>query len=157
MYAITIKYQKGTSNWMGIWHPEKFYVTSCDFCCMISQEMFEEFVVEELEEELKFLDASIFHLDGPGALKYLDRLLQMEHLKGIQWVYGAGAPPAPEWLDVLEKIQNAGKLIQMDVDAKDLQFMMEHTKPEGVMFKVFTDSIREAKELESMVQKYKRK
>ena len=28
---ITERYQKGTSNWMGVWHPGRQYVTSCDF------------------------------------------------------------------------------------------------------------------------------
>lgn len=59
---------------------------------MISTQMYEELVVGELLEELDFLDASIYHLDGPDALKHLDRLLAIDKLKGIQWVYGAGQP-----------------------------------------------------------------
>jgi hypothetical protein len=32
---------------------------------------------------------SLFHLDGPGALKHLDSLLELDALDGIQWVSGA--------------------------------------------------------------------
>jgi hypothetical protein len=47
-YGITRKNLSGTSNWMGVWHPGKWYVTSCDFICLISKEMFNEFVLPEL-------------------------------------------------------------------------------------------------------------
>jgi hypothetical protein len=87
---ITCRYQEGTTNWVGIWYPGRWYVTSCDFICMISGDMFEELVLEEPEAELDFLDAGIFHLDGPGALRHLDRLFEIKQLKGIQWVYGPG-------------------------------------------------------------------
>ncbi|AUS96056.1 trimethylamine corrinoid protein 2 [Clostridium thermosuccinogenes] len=154
---ITTKYQKGTTNWMGIWHPKRWYVTSCDFCCMISTDMFEDLFMEELEKELDFLDASIFHLDGPGALRHLDRLLQIEKLKGIQWVYGAGQPTASHWLEVLKKIQNAGKLIQVAVEPQELDVMLENLAPEGVMYVINADSEDQAKELMKKAEQYKRK
>lgn len=145
---------KGSTNWMGIWHPERWYVTSCDFSCMISLDMFEELVIEELEEELKFLDASVFHLDGPGAQKHLDRLLQIERLKGVQWVYDAGQPVAAHWLDVLKKIQGAGKCAQINVDPNELHILLENIEPEGMMYLVYAKSEEEARNLEKMVDDY---
>lgn len=136
LYSITRKNIEGTSTWMGIWHPNKCYPVSSDFICMISQEMFKDFILEELEEEIAFLDASIFHLDGPGALKHLDALLQIPGLDGIQWVYGAGQPTAVHWIPVLKKIQEAGKLIQVYVEPSDLPVLLEELKPEGVMYVV---------------------
>ncbi|MGI5958832.1 MAG: hypothetical protein ACOX60_05400 [Massiliimalia sp.] len=157
LYQMTTKYQKGTSNWMGIWHPERWYVTSCDFCCMVSEDMFEDLIVKELEQEVDFLDASIYHLDGPGALKHLDRLLQIKKLKGIQWVYGAGQPSASHWLEVLHKIHNAGKLIQVNVEPQELKFMLENFPCEGVMYNVFSDNEDEARQLTEMVERFGRK
>lgn len=154
MYQITTRYQKGSSNWMGVYHPGRWYVTSCDFCCLISPEMFEEFIVEELEEELDFLDASIFHLDGPGALKHLDRLLKIPKLDGVQWVYGAGAPTASHWVPVIEKIQKAGKTVVIEVMPGELEFMLEHVNPQGVLFQVKASSVEEAVELERLAAKY---
>ena len=151
MYQITTKYQTGSSNWMGIWHPKRWYVTSCDFCCMISPEMFEELIIPELMKELQFLDQSIFHLDGCGALKHLDRLLQIKELDGIQWVYGAGAPTASHWIETINKIQDAGKLVHIEVLPGELQFMLEHVKPEGVLLKVNASSEAEARALEELV------
>ncbi len=71
---ITTRYQRGSTNWMSVWHPDRWYVTSCDFAALISNAMFNELILEELLAELDFLDASIFHLDGPDALRHLDTL-----------------------------------------------------------------------------------
>ena len=131
--AAILKAQRGTSCWMGVWHPSKrWYVTSDDFAALISHEDFERFVVPHVEAELDYLDASIFHLDGPDALRHLDRLLAMPKLCGIQWVYGAGQPTARHWPEVLKKIQAAGKLIVIPVAPEDVAPLCELLEPEGV-------------------------
>lgn len=139
LYKITTSKQKGSSNWMGIWHPGKWYVTSCDFMGMISGEMYREFVEPELLAELDWLEASIFHLDGPGALRHLDELLKIPTLNGVQWVYGAGQPTAAYWIPVLKKIQNAGKLIHIRAVPADLDTLLEELKPEGLMLQIVPD------------------
>ncbi len=163
LYRITTKKQPGSSNWMGIWHPNKWYVTSCDFMGMISKDMYKEFVEEELLMEINWLDASIFHLDGPGALRHLDSLLEIGNLKGVQWVYGAGQPTAAHWIDVLKKIQNAGKLIQISAYPSDIKPLLEQLKPEGLMLNIYPDSDlgrefteQEAKDIISMIEKFKK-
>lgn len=147
LYNITSKNMKGTSNWMGVWHPEKWYVSSSDFICMISPDMFSEFIMPELLAELEWLDASIFHLDGPGALKHLDTLLEIPNLNGIQWVQGAGQPPVSQWIPVLKKIQDAGKLIQVNIEAQELDVLMDNLKPEGVLYSTSCPSEQDAKDL----------
>lgn len=136
LYALTTRYQKGSSHWMNLWHPGKWYNTSCDFACMVSGDMFDEFILPEILEELKLVDASIFHLDGPGALKHLDKLLQIPNLNGIQWVYGAGQPTARHWIPVLKKIQAAGKCIHIDVTHEDLDTLLSELKPEGLYMNI---------------------
>lgn len=157
LYALTTSFQKGSTNWMGIWHESRWYPTCCDFSCMISEQMYEELVVEELVEELKFLDASIYHLDGPDALKHLDRLLKIDALKGIQWVYGAGQPTASHWLEVLRRIQDAGKMIQIDVRPEELEVMLENLRPEGVMYTINANSQEDAEELLRIASGYRKK
>jgi len=160
LYKITTKNLAGTSNWANIWHPGRWYITSTDFICLISPAMFDEFVLPELEMELEWLEASIFHLDGPGALKHLDRLLELPKLKGIQWVYGAGQPSASHWIPILKKIQEKGRLIQVEVKAGELGVMLEALKPEGVFYMISNDSPgsggafteEEAKDIMKMVE-----
>lgn len=157
LYDITTKYQEGSTNWMGVWHPKKWYVTSSDFSCMISKDMYKEFVLPELLEELNYLDASIYHLDGPGALKHLDTLLDMEKLNGIQWVYGAGQPTASHWIPVLKKIQEAGKLIHINIVPEDLDVLLEEIKPEGVLYDLGCSSEEEARAILKKVENYRKR
>lgn len=148
------KKQEGSTNWMGIWHPEKnWYVTSSDFSCLISKANFEEHVIPGLEEELDKLPASIYHLDGPGALHHLDRLLELEKLNGIQWVQGAGAPPAQEWIQVYKKIQKAGKCIQAHCEPEDIEPLCKELEPEGVHLICYAKTEQEAKDLIALAEK----
>ena len=41
--AITQRYVRGVSNWMGLYKKDPWYVTSSDFICMISEESFEAY------------------------------------------------------------------------------------------------------------------
>lgn len=136
LYGLTTKYQEGSSCWMELWHPGKWYVPSCDFSCMISPEQYEELIVEEITKETEFLDASIYHLDGPDALRHLDRILQIPKLNGVQWVYGAGQPGATHWLPEIRRIQAAGKCVVIEVSAEELGVMLEEVPPEGVFYHV---------------------
>lgn len=145
--GITVRYLPGTTNWMKIWHPGKWYVTSCDFICMISEEMFTEFVLPELTAELKWLDASIFHLDGPGALRHLDALLDIHELKGIQWVPGASRPGPAHWIDVLKKIQDAGKIIHIGISPEEIDTVLENLRPEGLFLGIRCKTEQDAKDI----------
>jgi hypothetical protein len=109
------------------------YPVSCDFICMVSPAMFQAAILPAIEGETRYLEHSIFHLDGPGALKHLDALLALPRLDAIQWVYGAGSGPARKWIDVYRRVQAAGKGIQLMADGlADAQAVAEHLRPEGV-------------------------
>lgn len=125
--------QSGSTNWMGIWHPSKnWYVTSCDFSCLISDSDFDKYVLPSLKSELEYLDASMYHLDGPGALRHIDKLLALDNLHGIQWVYGAGATTAKDWTELMKKIQDAGKAIQVYCNPQDADDVCSALRPEGL-------------------------
>jgi len=125
------------TTWTPVLHNDRSYVTSCDFICMISPEMFQRTILPSLVEEMRFLERNIFHLDGPGALKHLDALLEVEELDGVQWIYGAGNGPAARWTDVHRKCQSAGKCVQVCcVDIPDALAVMEHLRPEGAWLDV---------------------
>lgn len=151
--TITEAYQKGTSNWMGVWHPGRQYVTSCDFATMISPAAFQELCLKELQEELKYLDASIFHMDGPGVMRHVDTILQQQNLKGVQWVYGAGQPTAAHWLDLLHKIQEAGKMVHIDAYPSDVPLLLKELRPEGLLINLVGATMQEAQELEELARR----
>lgn len=105
----------GYTCWTPIFSETPYYMLQCDFAYMIGPEMFDRFVVPELQASCRRLDHAFFHLDGPGMLPHLDSLLKIPELKGIQWVPGAGAPDIRQWPEVYRKIHAAGKRIQVAV------------------------------------------
>lgn len=133
LFRITQKYQTGTANWMSLYNEKPWYVTSSDFICMVSEDHFEELILPEIIEEARYLNGqTIFHLDGPGALRHLDRLLEVPEIHGIQWVYGAGQPSACHWMPVLKKIQAAGKAINILLEPEDIEPIFTELKPQGL-------------------------
>ena len=109
------------------------YYVSCDFICMISPAMFAETILPSIEWETRRLHRSIFHLDGPGALKHLDALLAIPELDAIQWTYGAGAGKAGDWIDVYRHVQQAGKCVEVQAgDLDDARAVMAQLRPEGI-------------------------
>lgn len=122
-------------TWIPAPHAGKMYVTNCDFICMISPEMLAESLWPSILREMRYLDRNIFHLDGPGALMHLDRLLATEELDGLQWVYGAGNEPISRWIDVYKRAQAAGKCLQLTCENMDEAWKLtDHLRPEGCWF-----------------------
>ncbi len=101
------------ANWTRIVSTRRHYVPSNDFSCMISPAMFNETFLPGLRLECRHLERSLYHLDGPDALRHLDALLGIPELSALQWVPGAGRGPASRWMAVYRRAQDAGKAIQI--------------------------------------------
>ncbi len=108
---------RGTTCWSPIWSRGTTYMLQCDFSYMISPAMFERFVMPDLVACCEHLDHAFYHLDGKGEIPHLDLLLSIERLRGIQWIPGDGQPPPEEWLPLLKRIRDGGKLCQLFVTA----------------------------------------
>lgn len=119
-------------SWMSFCSRRKWAIPSNDFSCMISKEMFDETFLPGVIQECRHMEANIYHLDGPNALRHLDSLLAIKELQAIQWVYGAGKGQACDWLDVYRKCQAAGKGLLLDIGVEELDFVIENLKPEGL-------------------------
>jgi hypothetical protein len=105
---------QGTSNWTMGWSDQCFMcIGHNDVTCMISPELFDRFCFDDTRECSARADINIYHLDGPGQISHLDRLLSIDSLNCIQWIQGAGSPPPSQWLDLLERIQASGKSVQV--------------------------------------------
>jgi hypothetical protein len=114
-YDLVAQSNRGTSCWAPLWFPGKGYMLQSDFAYMISPAMFERLVMPDLTACCDALDYAFYHLDGKGQIKHLNMLLSIERLRGIQWVPGDGAPPPEQWLPLLKRIRDAGKLCQVYV------------------------------------------
>lgn len=120
--SITKNINPGYSSWSRIFSCMPHYTLQCDFCFMISPDMFDKFVKPELVATSERLTNVFYHLDGPGQLVHLDSLLDIASIHGIQWVPGAGQADVTGWSEVYQKITNAGKLIHISSNMADDPF-----------------------------------
>ncbi len=114
----------------------RFHIPSNDFSCMISEEMFRELFLPGLVRECAHMDRNCYHLDGPGALRHLDALLEVPTIHAIQWVYGAGGGRWHDWIPVYQKIQDRGRAMILYANADDLDGVFDVLRPEGVFLSV---------------------
>jgi 5-methyltetrahydrofolate--homocysteine methyltransferase len=106
---------RGTTTWAPLWTTGRTYMLQSDFCYMISPAMFERFVLPDLKAICDTLDYAFYHLDGKWEIPHLDMLLGLERLHGIQWIPGDGNPSPDQWLPLLKRIRDGGKLCQVFV------------------------------------------
>lgn len=160
------RYMEGVTAWMGLWCEKRWYPLQCDFCAMISTEMFDEFVKPSLQRAAKHLDYAIYHLDGPGQIRHLDSLMEIEGITGIQCVPGSTLfrntgefyPTYcnSTWIPVLKKIQEKGKnLVLTEVHPAELDELMEVLSPKGLYIAMSGKTEDEAKALLKKVEAWK--
>lgn len=134
---------QGYTIWAPFYCADKtMYLLQSDFSYMISPKMFERFVIPDLERCCEVMDIPFYHLDGKGQLPHLDLVLSLEDLQGVQWVPGEGQPEANEWPEVLSRIRDSGKFVQIALSLKgalDLKkkipldgFIIDVAIPEGM-------------------------
>ena len=120
------------TSWLEMASYGKYYIPSNDFSAMISTKMYREFFLPGIIAECQFLDRSIYHLDGPGALRHLDTILEIPELDAVQWVPGAGREIFSKWIQIYQKIQAAEKGILVYCELRDLELVMTSLSPRGL-------------------------
>jgi len=128
------------ASWLPITSEKTMYTPSNDFSCMISKEMFDEFFLDDIAAECRYYGNSIYHLDGPGAIRHLNSLLAIPELNAIQWVPGAGRGECARWIDLYKRIQSAGKsLMVYPASLDELKLIMDNLSSWGLCIVVNWD------------------
>ncbi|MDA0709416.1 MAG: hypothetical protein O3B73_04315 [bacterium] len=152
--AVLQPVNPGYTAWTPIFSSEPYYILQCDFCYMIGPDMFDTFVKPELTASCKRLVHAFYHLDGKGQLPHLDSLLQIDALKGVQWIPGAGQPGYEHWPGIYRKIRNAGKLIQFSGSIATFEALVEKLgSAEGIIYLCSEPVSRETEALD-FLKKY---
>lgn len=148
---------QGTSNWTMGYSSQRFLcIGQNDFTCLISPRMFDDFCLDDTIQCAKHVDRTIYHLDGSDALKHLPRILEIERIDCIQWIQGAGKPLPSQWLDLLRRIQAAGKSVQLfyagahggDADfQRELEILCSALDPKRLFVVIEAGSVAEADSL----------
>jgi 5-methyltetrahydrofolate--homocysteine methyltransferase len=154
LYTLTDGATHGSCGWSPMWAPGKFYMLQSDFSYMISPRMFKRFVMPDLTACCDFLDFAFYHMDGVGQLNHLDQLLSIPNLRGIQWIPGAGQPEPEEWLDVLKKIREAGKLCQVYVTRAGMEKIISALGWQGFYFHINEDVMLTASQARELYKEY---
>jgi len=143
---------EGTSAWMGLWSPQKWYPLQCDISYMLPPSKFEEFVVPHLREQCDYLDHPLYHWDGPGQLVHLPSLLKLDFV-ALQWVPGAGEElqghdcGSPKWYGVYRRVLEAGKGLVLSMLPWRVEGFVKAFARARVIIQTWGPSVSEAERL----------
>jgi 5-methyltetrahydrofolate--homocysteine methyltransferase len=95
----------------GIMGKGKTAKIQCDFCALISPDLFRDLIQPSLAKQCRNLDRSIYHLDGPDAIKHVPALMEIKELDALQWTCGAGKPDggSEDWYPIYDQVKDAEK------------------------------------------------
>ena len=150
--GMILRQQDGTTAWMGIWGRGRHDVLQEDIGALVSPGMFREYFLEEFERYVGWLDAPIFHIDGPEMIRHLDMLLEIPGLNAFQWVPGDGKAQAIGWIPMLKRIQEKGKSLFVYSTAKNVEGLLRELSPEGLFIHVL-DAFEDQESADRFVQK----
>jgi hypothetical protein len=129
-----------STTWCNYLHRGPASILGCDFWCMVSEQAARDMIWPDILLEMAPLERSIFHLDGPQALRHLDLLLECRQLNAVQWVFGAGRGPAARWTDVYRRIRQAGKSVELLAEsAEDALAVLDVVGARGVWVRLCRD------------------
>jgi len=150
-FEIIHLFMEGYVDWLGVWSEIPAVTVECDFSALISPGMFNEFFLPALEQQIEWIERTIYHLDGPGQLVHLDTLSSLAKLDGIQWV--PAKDKMSDWIPLLQQIQDAGKLLVLGCKPWEVKHLLTELKPEGVLLSTSCSSVEEAKGLVEDVER----
>lgn len=114
-----VKTTDGISSYFcfGIMGRGKTAKVQCDFSAMISPDQYRRFVVPTLEKQIDSLDHTLYHLDGPDAIRHIPAIMEIRGLDALQWTAGAGKPDgaSPDWYVIYDQVAAAGKSMWVQI------------------------------------------
>lgn len=143
-FDAILKAEKQLSvSWMGIPSFGKMHIPSCDFSSLISPRFFEQFCLPVLQREVVTMTHNIFHVDGRGVAKNIDKILDVDGVHAIQWVQGVGDDlPIMQWVPFIKKVQARAPVI-VDLNKNELEPFMDAVSPKGIFLWVATENEEE--------------
>lgn len=153
-YGIISETAEGSICWFPIWASGRFYPAHNDFSYMISPKMFREIFLPALEMQTNYLDYSVYHVDGIGAFGHVDALCELPRLQAFQILPGAGKPSPLNYMDVLKKVQRAGKNLHISISSKEVEAALDNLSSKGLFIDTWCETEEEAKDLLKNAEKW---
>jgi hypothetical protein len=142
------------STWTPLLCDGRYGILANDFSIAISSAMFADIFLPGIAAECRFLDRSLYHLDGPGALRHLDLLLDIPELDAVQYVPMLGDAAFAKWAAVYRRIQAAGKCVQVICELGEIDEVIAGVRPEGLYLVV--NGVADAEDAGRLLRKLKR-
>lgn len=144
--------------YFSIWGPGKVSKLQSDISIMISEDHYRRFALPYLREQCRKIDYTLYHLDGVGAIRHLDAILEIAELNAIQWTPGVGEPQGgnPRWYDLYKKILAKGKSIMpCGVEVAELKPLLDNVGAEGLNILMYFKSEKDIDDALKIVGKYR--
>lgn len=142
------EYWYGNAGWMRFWAPEPFISSQSDVSCMLSPAMYERFMMPELEILGQLHGALWYHLDGGDARQHLPRLLSLPYLRVVQYTPAPSEPPnGPAHLEMYRLIQQAGKIVHIQLPAENIKPLLRELDPAQLMLDTYCPTSDEGEQL----------
>lgn len=130
MYDIVKNAEGGCSyTAFSILAPDRCAKIQCDFSALLSPSQFRDFVIPSLRKQCEKIPYTLYHLDGPDALRHVDDLMRLEKLNALNWVPGAAEVDAgsEKWYPLYDKAVEAGKSLWISIEG-DYDTVLEKSK-----------------------------
>lgn len=93
-------------------------VPQCDFGFNIGKELFDEFALPYLKQEIERLDSVEYHLDGTGNITHVESICGIGKIGVIQWVPGMGNE-GEDWTALYGRISLLGKGLWLSAESPE--------------------------------------
>jgi hypothetical protein len=152
--------ERGGTHWGAfcIYGEGRTAKVQCDASAAFGPLHFRRFVVPALTEQCRWLDHSLYHLDGTQCLCHLDMLLGIDALDGIEWTPQTGRPQGgdPSWYDLYRRIRAASKCVQaLSVEPSEVVPLLDAVGPRGLFIVANAGDEDEAARLEELADRYR--
>lgn len=132
LYRRSLDRGAGVCHWLTIWSNQPYMVPACDFNFMIGPAEFQKLFLPDIARQAATAGRAVFHLDGPGAARHIDSLLEVPEIQAIQFTPGEGTPSALPWIEMFRKIQAKGRSLYIFAMQSDIDGLCDALKPEGL-------------------------
>lgn len=138
-------------GWMDTWAPGRHAQMQCDMSVMFSPDIYQEFTLPELVEQMEWQEYPVYHFDGQEQINHLEHLLSLEKLQMIQWTNVEGQESPAHFIPALKRMQQAGKKVIVFTPASDIPVLMENLSSKGLYIHTYAASPEEAEKIVSDV------
>ena len=143
--------QRGTVTYPGIWAPGRINYWSADFSALIGPHDFGRWLAAEFSAMVNACPFSLYHLDGPDAVRHLPAVAATPGLKGIQFTPGPNQG-ADEIIPVVRRIQAHNLATWVNPPYADVERYARELDPHGLFLFARAPSPRAADELVRQVE-----